>query len=190
MIAFDIDGVFADLRALLNMKSMNVFDVLFDDHLHDDDVRISSLSEKDMINFIIECIKNYSRELLPYPGTIQFFKKFQKLTNEPIQFVTGRSIITQTTQWLDYYLLNTPYKVEFIKWDKKAQWLHDNDFSIFVEDKLETANMVAEKIDVVFLMNRSWNVGKSNWNVIHVDDLNEVYDLIKKSTTKSYNKNL
>ena len=173
--AIDLDGVVCDTMALMinNIESKG-FSVVFDRY----NPYIEGVS--DVSKFIIEVVTEI------YPKQLQLIKPYDKVIEAlfnihknlgSITFLTARKekFNESTLEWLNTYC-KIPFELVNKRSAEKCQFILDNIFDVFVEDRLRTANASAELGIKTYLINRNWNIGRfTHKNVIRVDSLMEFY---------------
>ena len=188
-IGFDLDGVLCDFYEAVRLRILEKTKYDMGNEIRTYKLTCPKLTDKQMSKIIKETIYDYE-SIQPYPNIKKILSSFVLMTNEPIHIITSRFKSTKsvTTAWLDKNLrLNKdtakleediviPYDVHFVPSSDKRYFLDFNDFTFFVEDRLRTANQCFSQ-DIVFLINRPWNMGREvNRKVIRVDSLDEVLD--------------
>jgi len=179
MIGFDLDGVIIKIGEILQREILKKHNYDIYDCRHTYYINVPGLSHAENQNLVYDIIINHGMEANPYPGAIESLINLYKTTQENLTFVTARDpqlVGTQTWEWLKKYLGPTiPFHVEFIPSKSKAEYLYNNKFKTFVDDRLRNVNDIAEYLDAVFLINRPWNINReTKYNVIRVDSVVDV----------------
>ncbi len=186
-IAFDIDGVFANICPILRQSIIDAFGYDIGEEPNKYIIKVPGQEHKEVNEAIYKTLQKDMFNSYPYPGTIKALRRLYEYTENDIIFVTARhpmKVKNQTEDWLKHYLGDIPFKVYFRSSRQKSSFLKKNNYDIFVEDRLSNANSIAEVISVSFLVNRSWNmdpIRELEPNVIRVDSMIEVIDRYIKS---------
>lgn len=179
-IAFDIDGVIANTESAIRTEILKQTGHDIGDSLSQFDFPVPEYSKAEIYNMIQMGIENYTDSIKPYDGAIDAVNKiyYSRDKTRPITFITSRpeSILKdETHDWLNKYFPTMRYKVIFAS--DKRKYILDNETSVFVEDRLKNANDISPIVTAVYLVNRSWNIGRDHaWNVIRVDSVEEAVD--------------
>lgn len=189
-IAFDIDGVVADLFTSV------------DKYLKKDGKKLVIDSES---NFVIEneeydqvymhkCyddiinIQDEDHELYvhPYANVANKINDLYIKNNKiPFKFISARTdnMLVSTTNWLNKYLPDV--EKEIICCNHRNNKVHYlNNVNIFIEDQFENAIALYDKVDVMCLIKRVWNYSKFNIdqdlsdNIILIDDISDINEMI------------
>lgn len=176
MIAFDIDGVLANTQAIfckalgLSLQQITKYNI-----------RIPGMIAKEIEGLLNKAILHSWQQIIPHEYAAETVEFVYSRTRKPVLLVTSRmpSILESVTyQWLKLHF-HVPLRVKFAK-DKLPVLLNSRN-QIFVEDRLQTANLLADAGITCFLISRPWNAGRAvHTNVIRMENLKEVTDYIKQ----------
>jgi len=162
-IAFDIDGVFADIMTLfidIAGSEFNISDIKYHD--------VTTYELKDcleldplIIDKIIELILSgsYCSSLKPVDGAREVLTRIGNC-NGRILFVTAREKTYPIYDWILGMLPLEPSKIHIEAtgtFDKKAEILLKHDITYFVEDRLETCFLLNDAGINPVLFKQPWN---------------------------------
>ena len=171
MIALDIDGVVANTSPLLIEEAAKIGYNLVFDRYH------PSNSENYLSPIVDKILTLRMAEIAPYPDAIEFMDIINKNLG-PITFLTARNVkyAESTRIWLN---LNFSFSFSLACYASKdkVKFFKENITRAFVEDRLSTANMVAESgLVQVYLINRNWNINRyTHPGVRRINNLGEFY---------------
>jgi uncharacterized HAD superfamily protein len=176
MIAFDIDGVVADLQTVLRKAVLDKYDfditnVDIDQYL----ISVPGVSSQELSDLVLEIILLKSDEIKPYPKVAHTLQALYKVEQKPIVFVTARRKETMyvTHEWIKNNIM-VPAIIHSVRSSEKCNFLKERGITYFTDDLYETAAEVAQCIPWSFLMSRPWNENKPDpSSVIRVRDLRE-----------------
>jgi len=174
-LAFDIDGTLADVTTPLRQHMWR------DWHVDIDDIGISRHDFFEQIcqpgyfepflDYFFSIIDQHWMGIEPYEGASEIYKF------SPVLFITARrtDLIAATHDWLIYNFPKLKFTILQARSKDKVKLLHELQLDGIVEDRLRTANEVAESGLVCYLLNRSWNLGRPiHHRVIRINSLKEI----------------
>lgn len=176
-IAMDIDGVVANTSEILKEVAKDFGYVIVFDSYKPDVVGITD-AEKFYNKIVVEAFSNRMEQILPYQDAVLSIPSISKYIGA-ITFITARRIEYQqpTLDWLNEHF-NISFGFVNVPSAEKAQFILDEGFDVFVEDRLRTANQAAELGIKTYLINRPWNVGRSTHEkVIRINSLIGFYSM-------------
>ena len=188
-IAFDIDGVVADLFPLISHFMRERYSVIHSPNMQTSFSfeETTGLKSNEINTCIDSAIMNYM-SYKPYYGAIPFLKKYCKYSKRPLLFITSRSnrqeIARATQDWLHLYLKRTPFHVHFS--NNKIEACKEMEIDTFVEDRAQTAKEMACAGISIILMDRPWNrhVPEDTWNLVRFNDWQEIEKGIETENIK------
>ena len=162
-LAFDIDGVVADTMSLF-------IDILRDVH------NINSIRYEDIYSYnIVECTGldqqivdsaverllngNYSATLAPMPDAAVVLNRIER-HHRPLLFVTARPYLGPIGDWLLELLSMGPQSIDVIttgSHGEKVDVLLERNIGFFVDDRLDTCDLIHEAGIVPILYKQPWN---------------------------------
>jgi uncharacterized protein len=182
-IAFDIDGVVADTMSLFIDIAKDEFGI---DKLRYEDITSYSLEEclgieKETIAAIVQKLLdgNYSNPLRPIQDAPGVLSRLGRQSG-PLLFITARPYPGPIVEWLMENLSLDMSSIEIIttgSFEAKAEILSRRGITHFVEDRLETCNLLDEKGIVPILFRQPWN--RSNNRFFEVGAWSELEKLIQ-----------
>ena len=189
LIAFDLDGVLADTISLTRIELLKIYGMDINKYPKRGNrtyrISLPDVPEKDISTIIYKCITEYWDSIQPYPDAQEAIKVFYAYYETPIQIVTARKykdkikVLDSTLKWLKKVFPDVEFNVAFKGHKEKVDFLVENKYNIFIEDRLRNANIISEKLDTVYLINRSWNIGRlERENVIRVNSVKEAVNKI------------
>ncbi len=150
------------------------------------------LSDEDWRTVVDAALIDYDK-FDPIPGAIDFLKRYQNITGNPLVFITSRDPernqeIGIATEAL--FRKHIPHLEYYIKYSKsvelpKVEIVKEFDIEIFIEDQLEYAKEVCASGIYVLMPLRAWNrhylqedrvrnlIPINDWN-----DVNYIFDTI------------
>ncbi len=162
-LAFDIDGVVADIMTLFIDIARIRFDI---DHIGYNDVTRYNLEEcldidPNIINMVIDDILtgNYAVSLKPVLGAGEVLTRINQ-QQSPVLFVTARPSQGSLLSWMEETLLLPAACAKIIatgSFEAKADELKQRDISVFVDDRLETCFDLAQAGITPILFKQPWN---------------------------------
>ncbi|MBA3037572.1 MAG: haloacid dehalogenase [Desulfobacterium sp.] len=161
-LAFDIDGVFADIMSLfidIARDEYNIDNLLYQDiscYYIEECVDIKPEIISDIINKILD--GKHSAPLKPIQGSTRVLNRLSR--EGPLLFVTARPYIGPIHNWISQTLSINPALVEVIatgSFEAKADVLLGKNISYFVEDRLETCFALNEKGVTPVVFKQPWN---------------------------------
>jgi hypothetical protein len=165
LIALDIDGVCADSISLLRSIIRYSYGIDIDDHI--DSYRIPELFPTlDIGAFFEDCILNFCHAVEPYDKVKEACFLLLEKNSFPLIFLTARrpSLKDLTTEWIKekLELPKDSFSVILRGSKDKQLYIKNSGIQFFVEDRLRTANQIAEieSVRKSYLINRKWNIGR------------------------------
>ena len=166
-IALDLDGVLSNTHQIIRFECIKKwgYDILKPVGRYSKltyFIKIPGVEEKHVANLVHSVIAEDWKKIEPYPDVAEALTLFYSYYDKPITIVTARKsknkkIVDATVCWLDYNFPNIKFNVVYSNHDSKQDYLLNNKFDTFVEDRLKIANSVAKVIRRVYLINRPWN---------------------------------
>ncbi|MEM3452129.1 MAG: hypothetical protein QW835_00685 [Candidatus Hadarchaeum sp.] len=176
MIGFDIDGVLADSFFLVREMAKTDFGVDLLNHLNGYHISVPGLSTVQVKLYYRTILQFYYKRISPYPDAIDLMRQFK---NRKVNLITSRqpSLRKETERWLRENLKINNYQLFFS--ERKIEEVLTLGLKFFVEDRLATANDLAGVLELVFLPNRPWNIGRETAkNVVRIDSLLEIKNYV------------
>lgn len=175
MIAFDIDGVCADIMPLVEGHIFKRYQCDISNQT-EHGIVVPGCSDAELWDLFNHIVIDHMATIKPFPGLKPATEVVYELTKKPVYFCTARTKQAKmaTEHWL---AKNTevPCQVGFAGSKDKARHLEKRGYNTFIEDRLQTANDLSEKGFRVFLVNRSWNRGRlTHPGVVRIDSLYEL----------------
>lgn len=162
-LAFDIDGVFADIMTLFIDIASDEYNI---DWIRYEDITCYSLADcididHEVINAILTRILDgtYRVTLKPIEGAVEVLARIGRYV-QPILFVTARPYPGPIYDWIQNVLPHGPASIEVITTgspESKADVLLDRDISYFVEDSLDTCFFLQDVGIIPVLFRQPWN---------------------------------
>jgi len=186
MIALDIDGVCADSISLLRSIIRYSYGIDINDHISS--YRIPELFPTlDIGAFFEDCIINFCHAVEPYPDVKYACQLLLEKNSFPLIFITARreSLKELTEEWIrdKLSLPKNSFSVILRGSKDKQLYIKNSGIEFFVEDRLRTANQIAEipTVKKSYLINRQWNEGRETHSkVVRKNNLLEcVQDYLK-----------
>jgi uncharacterized HAD superfamily protein len=164
VIGFDIDGVLANSFPIIREGILNLYNIdinAADMYVYD--LPEIGVSHDELLTSINKIIKD--KEILPYPGVVDVIQRLYNILDDEILIVSSRPnyIYQETQNWFSKWFPEVRFNIIFS--DEKEEPILDNKCMVFVEDNIDNANKISKCIPLVYLMNRSWNSGPTEWNV-------------------------
>jgi uncharacterized HAD superfamily protein len=188
-IAFDIDGVVADLFPLISRIMNEKYGVIHTENMQRSYSldSIPGVSKREVSICINTAIINYL-SYKPYYGAIKFLEKYHKFSKRTLHFITSRDnrkeIAEATANWLSLYLKKMPYSIHFTQ--DKFSVCKELEIDIFIEDRAKTAMEIACKGISVVVIDRPWNrhIPENMWNLVRFNDWIDIDKWMLKETLK------
>ena len=174
-IAVDLDGVVSNtIPLMIKAIEKRGYSVTFDRY----NPSIEGIDDVKKFMFEIVCVV-YSKQMKEIPAYKGSRKAVLAITRYlgQITFVTARieRFNEGTIKWL-WDQFGIPFDFVNKRSADKPQFVLDEGFDVFIEDRLRTANQAGELGIKTYLITRSWNVGRlTHKNVIRVDSLAKFY---------------
>jgi 5'(3')-deoxyribonucleotidase len=162
-MAFDFDGVVADTMSLF-------LEIVRDVH-HIDGIRYEDIYcynlidctdlDPEIIDSAVERLLdgNYSASLKPMEGAAEVLCRIES-RHSPLLFVTARPYLGPIRQWLLDLLSLKPHSVDVITTGShanKTDVLLEQKISCFVEDRLDTCDLIHDAGIMPILYKQPWN---------------------------------
>lgn len=186
MIALDIDGVVADSIKLLRTIIRYNYGINIDDHILT--YQIPEIYPSLDIGALFEdVILNFGHAVEPYSDAIEACQLLLEKNSFPLIFLTARreSLKELTKDWIaqNLRLPKDSFSVILRGSKDKQLYIKNSGIQFFVEDRLRTANQIAEieSVEKSYLINRKWNIGRDvHTKVVRKNNLLEcVKDYLK-----------
>lgn len=160
-LAFDIDGVVADIMTLFIDIARDDYNIDFNynditSYYIEECVKIEPEIISDIINKILD--GRHTAPLKPIEGSARVLNRLSK--EGPLLFVTARPYIGPIHDWISETLSVNPSLVEVIatgSFEAKADVLLEKKISFFVEDRLETCFALNEQGVTPVVFKQPWN---------------------------------
>ena len=178
-VALDLDGVLAGTPQII------------DDEMHKRGYKFHNETYKTVIMGIEDC-----SEILQEVVDHIFYNRMYDIlpcdeymynTIKEIDIISDISIITArrqefndvTRQWLDKYFPDTKMELIHLSSSEKPQFIKDNGFDAFVEDRLRTANQAARLGIKTYLINRRYNMNRrTDKGITRINNLSTFHSLL------------
>lgn len=183
MIAFDIDGVVADIFSPLRKAVLRDFDYDLCGNSPIYDLRIPTLRKGHTTRYVVDFLNSNCLNIPAVDGCAECVQTVHRISGKPVLFVTARwpSIYEPTVSWLSNELHGVPFHVVLKSSKEKALFLHSIGYSALVEDRYRTATQASELLDTVYLVDQEWNRGRPlPENVCRVSDLKDLSQKLKE----------
>lgn len=192
MIGFDLDGVICDLYTPFRRSILLSFGV-DTEHFCSTFNFIENLpcfeSPDEAYEHFHTFIEKEHSCFLPYLGVRETLYYLNYLLKK-IPIVTARKNIEELTEnWLSSVFPEINFDMHYCSSVDKPRILSELGLRYFVEDRYRTTVSIAKEvpsIETVFLVNRSWNIGrKLPDKVVRVDLLSDIIANLDLSTIKT-----
>ena len=180
---FDIDSVFGDLSELLVRVAREVYGI----HLRIEQFTDFSLEkclpfEESFVHEWLSKSLNsqWTSRMRPIAGSVELLSEIGRKNR--LHFITARSKEDSIQEWVFRQLPDVPAKNICVmavgNYDKKAKALKDLGLSYFVEDRIETCELLYRQGIFPIIYHQPWNAG---WNGFpRVRDWKEIRILFEK----------
>ncbi len=162
-VAFDIDGVVADTMSLFLAIARDVYNI---NSIRYEDICCYNLVEctdldPEIIDSIVKRLLdgNHAAELRPLAGAAEVLTRIAR-RHSPLLFVTARPYSGPIRDWLLDLLSLKACSLNVIptgSHEKKADVLLDRNITCFVEDRLETCDLLHRAGILPILFKQPWN---------------------------------
>ena len=168
---FDIDSVVADLSGILERVAREVYGIEVS-RSQFTEFRLETCLPYDP-EFIVEWISraiepHWTAQMEPYPGAVEVLTEVAE--RQPLLFVTARSDVEPIREWLRGQLVNVPesrIQVQAVGTrEPKVPVLQKWGVSYFVEDRVETCDLVCQHGIVPVVFEQPWNVGRHGYTAV------------------------
>jgi 5'(3')-deoxyribonucleotidase len=183
LIAFDIDGVLADIASLfieIARKRYNIKGIGYND--------ITSYELEDCLGIDTEIVEEIIDGILsgsdaddvkPIPGASEILAKVADHSGS-LLFVTARSDSSYIYDWMQNILSVEPEMIDIVAtgaFDEKASVLLRRNKTYFVEDRLETCFHLEEAGITPLLFKQPWNRGDHTF--LEIENWKELESIIR-----------
>jgi len=176
-VAFDLDGVLVNWFFLVESALEYTYGVKFGENRSYDCWEDIGLLEEQVWEQIRECYGRWQEyEVEPYAE--ELLCKLYEKTGDPIRIVTARPVWSASDT---YACVNNvvrgkvPHVLCFADGGYEScgngKLLYLKDYSWFVDDRLSTAEILAEDGKYVFVPKRKYNEGSKNNRIVYIDNL-------------------
>ena len=162
-IAFDFDGVVADTMSLFLKIARDVYNI---NSIRYEDICCYNLVDctdlpPEIIDSIVERLLNgtYSAPLKPMAGAAAVLSRIAS-RHSPLLFITARPFAGPVREWLLELLPLQPHAIDIVatgSHENKSEVLLNRRISSFVDDRLETCNLVNDAGIEPILYKQPWN---------------------------------
>lgn len=182
-VAFDIDGVFADIMSLfidIACDEYNISGIKYEDitsYFIEDCLNIKPEIINEIINRILD--GNYLATLRPIDQSPEVLTRLGR-SHSPILFVTARPYIGPIQDWILDVLPLESSSIDIVatgSFEGKTDVLLSRNITHFVEDRLETCFQLNESGVTPILFKQPWN--RSKHPFLEIDSWNELESMIK-----------
>jgi uncharacterized HAD superfamily protein len=162
-LAFDIDGVVADTMSLfleIVRDVHNINSIRYEDIYSYNVVECTGL-DQDIVDSAVERLLNgnYSANLAPMQGAADVLTRIER-HHSPLLFVTARPYLGPIQDWLLESLSLKPQSIEVIttgSHENKVEVLLERNIRCFVDDRLETCDLIHDAGILPILYKQPWN---------------------------------
>jgi len=174
-LAIDIDGVVSNTVPLMvEVIEKRGYKIVFDRY----NPHIEGIEDREafMYEVVDEVYSTRMDQLKPYEGVVESIRKISRDLGQ-ITFVTARraKFSGSTVIWLQRNF-NISFGFVIRSSSEKPQFILNEGFDVFIEDRLSTVNRAADLGIKTYLIDRPWNSGRyTHSDVIRVNSLEEVY---------------
>lgn len=181
---FDIDSVVGDLSAILERVAWEEFGVRVSRSQFTDFHLENCLPFE--ADFILRWISaalepRWTLQMEPYPGAVEVLREISQF--QPLYFVTARPDSQSVSLWLQEKLTGVPKQSIHVKavgiWESKLPSLRQWNITHFVEDRLETCEILAGEGIVPIVFEQPWNLRSHPWQ--SVKDWDQLMGLVRES---------
>jgi uncharacterized HAD superfamily protein len=188
IVAYDFDGVICDVMPALERH----FFVKYNHRIQSGEPRHfnfdipAEITPKDMYGEVEEAILNYQEYMLPHAFAFEYLRRIHADTGQvPIIITSRRPSSTEVgRKWMNahYYGDFEMYGVSGAQ--EKLIKCEELGVTHYVDDRLRNVGTLAEYLEKVYFMNRSWNwgreiAGEAAHRVLRVNNLADMYDDLK-----------
>ena len=175
IVACDVDGVVSDtIKEMKRVAYKMGISLKFNQY---EPVIKGVGTDEKAISEIVHFVLEHRMHLIkPYPDAVEFLPLISRDIGE-ITFVTARDekYYDSTVEWLSTHF-SFPYRLVHKNSSAKSEFIKNEGFGAFVEDRFRTANEAAELGINVYLITRQWNwKRKAHKKVKRVKNLGVVY---------------
>ena len=162
-LAFDIDGVVADTMSLfldIVRDVHNINSIRYEDIYCYNVVECTGL-DQEIVDSAVERLLNgnYSAILEPMQGAADVLNRIER-HHSPLLFVTARPYLGPIRDWLLELLSLEPQSVDVIttgSHENKTEVLLGRNITCFVEDRLDTCDLISDAGILPILYKQPWN---------------------------------
>ena len=173
-IGIDIDGCIAYILDAIRLEAKYRFDINFDLC----DIKVFNLKSQGMTRKqIVNIIEDW--EVLRSLPTIYYaYEALNKLYEDfEVHLVSARNEVVEqpTKEWLYYNHL--PYDYLMVGHDCKYDYAKKTALLIFVEDRYRNALKLAEYCNIIYLVNKTYNLGRPvPENIVRVEGWHDILE--------------
>ena len=176
-VAFDLDGVLADMMPPLADNIEKMFGVSVD-HSHPYySIRTVPQVSRMAINEAVRVTCRQYKLMEPVNGASRLLGDLYERSKEPIMIVTARSTdLADFTHRLIRRLFRVPY-VLVSTGDSTQKWRYLRRYRFFIEDRYKTAVDLAQRGHRVFLLDQPWNrrsLRQKNLPIVRIQRLQQL----------------
>jgi len=162
-VAFDIDGVVADTMSLfleIARDVHNINSIRYEDICCYNLVDCTGLDQK-IIDSVVERLLdgNYSTALKPIDGAADVLTRIES-HHSPLLFVTARPYLGPIRKWLLDLLSLESHSIDVVttgSFENKTEVLLKREITCFVEDRLDTCDLIHDAGILPVLYKQPWN---------------------------------
>jgi hypothetical protein len=179
---FDIDSVVGDLSAILERVAWEEFGVrvsrsqFTDFHLEN----CLPFGPEFILQWISAALEpRWTLQMEPYPGAVEVLQEISRV--QPLYFVTARPDRETVSIWLREKLVAVPQETIRVQavgiFESKLPALKEWGITHFVEDRLETCEILAQSGIVPIVFEQPWNARAHPWRTVRGWD--EILGLVR-----------
>ncbi len=162
-VAFDIDGVVADTMSLfleIARDVHNINDIRYEDISCYNLVECTDL-DPEIIDSVVKQLLdgNHSSKLMPMEGAAEVLTRIER-HQSPLLFVTARPYNGPIGDWLQNLLNLKPHAIDVVptgSHELKIEVLQERNIKCFVEDRLDTCDLLYDAGILPLLYKQPWN---------------------------------
>ena len=184
-VALDLDGVICNTPEIIEREVM-----VRGYKTHNETYLFKILGINDSTDILKEIIDdifyNKMDDIVPYSEYLYNTMKEIDIIAD-ISIVTARreEFVDVTRTWLKKYFPDTKMNLLHLPSSEKPQFIKNNGFDAFVEDRLRTANEAARIGIKTYLVNRRWNMyRRTDKSITRIYDLSTFHSLIVSTPYK------
>ena len=181
-IALDLDGVIANTGDIIEKEIRERGYVAHYETYNPVILGEDKDSTSKIVNdVVIDIFRNKMDQVLPYGGEHMnnVFKELDIVANITIVTARDREFDEKTKQWWKKHFPETEVDFVYLSSTEKSQYIKDEGFLCFVEDRLRTANEAARLGINTYLINRRWNMGRrTHENIVRITEFSTFQSLL------------